>query len=76
MPLYDYRCQQCESVSELLISANAAATCPKCGSQALERLLSAPVPTGRTKKALAAARAQAAREGHFSNYAPSERPRR
>jgi hypothetical protein len=42
----------------------------------MERLLSAPVPSGRSKTLIAGARAQAAREGHFSNYKPSERPRR
>ncbi|MET0384749.1 MAG: zinc ribbon domain-containing protein [Polyangiales bacterium] len=75
MPLYDYRCPKCQSVSELLVSHTASPTCPQCGDK-LERLLSAPVPPGRTKDLVKRARALAASEGHFSNYAPSERPKR
>jgi putative FmdB family regulatory protein len=77
MPLYDYRCQQCQSVSELLImSSSTTAACPQCGSEAMEKLLSAPVPPGRSKALIASSRARAAREGHFSNYSPSEIPKR
>jgi putative FmdB family regulatory protein len=76
MPLYDFRCQQCETVSELLIRAGTGAVCPECGSEKLEKLLSAPNATGRTQTFLNNARKVAAAEGHFSNYSRSERPRR
>lgn len=76
MPLYDFRCQQCETVSELLIRAGAGAVCPECGSERLEKLLCAPNATGKTQGLLKNARTVAAAQGHFSNYSRSERPRR
>jgi len=41
----------------------------------MEKLLSCPAPPGQSAGIIASARAKAAREGHFSNYSPSERPR-
>ncbi|HEX75706.1 MAG TPA: zinc ribbon domain-containing protein [Dehalococcoidia bacterium] len=43
MPVYDYKCQQCEKVSEILVrsSDSKAIRCPSCGSGQLERLVSA-----------------------------------
>ena len=42
MPIYDYRCRECGSASELFLrSSNAEARCPHCGSENLERLISA-----------------------------------
>jgi putative FmdB family regulatory protein len=73
MPLYDFRCQKCQGVSELLISSNATAQCPLCGSENMERLLSAPVPSGRTNDLVSRARRLAASQGHFSNYSAAER---
>jgi putative FmdB family regulatory protein len=38
MPLYEYRCQDCESEFEKLVRASAPqVACPKCGGQELER---------------------------------------
>ena len=76
MPLYDFRCQQCETVSELLLSGGASGVCPECGSDRLEKLLCAPNATGKTRALLKNARTAAAAQGHFSNYSRSERPRR
>lgn len=45
MPIYDFKCQQCGKVSEFLLSSTSDSkepTCPSCGSQNLERLISAP----------------------------------
>jgi hypothetical protein len=50
-------------------------TCPTCGSQQLEKQVSAPVAPGQSAAIIANARRRAAKAGHFSNYAPSERPR-
>ena len=75
MPIYDYHCRQCGKDFELLINRSTVPACPKCGSQSLEKRLSLPAPQGRTADLLSRARTQAAREGHFSHYAPSERPR-
>lgn len=42
MPIYDYRCRACGSVSEVLIRRSSdGVSCPQCGSQDVERLVSA-----------------------------------
>ena len=45
MPIYDFKCHACGKVSEFLLATstiNKALTCPDCGSQNLEKLISAP----------------------------------
>lgn len=76
MPIYDYRCSACGKESEMLVSGDAAPACPHCGQNALDKLISAPSAPGRSAKMIASVRRRAAREGHFSHYAKSERPRR
>lgn len=76
MPIYDFHCKECERDFEALVRGSAAPACPECGSSQVEKLVSLPAPQGKTSGILARARTQAAREGHFSNYAPSERPGR
>ena len=73
MPIYDYRCLDCAHMSELLMKVNAAPVCPKCGSQAMEKLVSMPAPQGKSIGIIARGRAQAAREGHLSNFSRKER---
>lgn len=75
MPLYDFRCNDCNKTFELLVKLSATPVCPECGSEKLEKLVALPAPPGQTAALLSRARAQAAKEGHFSNYKPSERPR-
>ncbi len=75
MPLYDYRCSDCNKTFELLIKLSESPVCPQCGSQNLDKQVSLPAPPGQTAALLSKARAQAAKEGHFSHYKPSERPR-
>ena len=75
MPIYDYRCKDCDKTFELLVKASTVPACPACASMQLEKLVSAPAPQGQIKGIVSSARAQASREGHFSNYKPSERPR-
>jgi len=56
MPIYEYRCRDCDATFEALVRDSNAVTCPQCGSSSLDKLLSAPVmlsgrtarPTGRT----------------------------
>lgn len=76
MPIHDFHCSKCDLTFEVLVRGSVAPACPQCGSEALEKLVSTPAAPGKTSGILARARAQAAREGHFSNYAPSERPKR
>lgn len=75
MPLYDYRCTACQATFERLVKAGAEPDCPHCGSTRLERQVALTAPQMQTPKILRRARQQAAREGHFSHYAPSERPK-
>jgi putative FmdB family regulatory protein len=41
MPIYDFKCHQCGSVTEVFVrGADQAVNCPDCGSSNLERLIS------------------------------------
>jgi len=42
MPVYDYKCQVCGEISEILIRSgrNDFVKCPVCGSSKMDRLLS------------------------------------
>ena len=75
MPLYGYRCATCDKEFELLVRVSDTPACPTCGSTVLTQLVSRPAPEGRSKGLIQSARAQAAREGHFSHYGRSERPK-
>lgn len=75
MPLYSFHCTKCNKDSELLIGSSEKPVCPSCGSKKMERLVSLTAPPGKTRGILKAARAQAAREGHLSNFSRSERGR-
>lgn len=75
MPLYDFHCSDCDTTSELLTRAsdNTPPVCPKCGSARISKLMAIPAAPGKIKGFLARQRAQANREGHFSNCSPEER---
>lgn len=75
MPLYDFHCRKCDKEFELLVSLSATPACPECGGTEMQKCVSLTAPKGKTAGILANARAQASKEGHFSNYAASERPR-
>jgi putative FmdB family regulatory protein len=75
MPLYSYHCGKCDKDVELLISSSETPVCPDCGSKKLERLVSLTAPAGKSRGIIKSARAQAAREGHLSNFSRSERRR-
>lgn len=75
MPIYDYRCNGCNKTFELLVRSSNVPACPVCGSMQLEKLVSCPAAPGQTAGIISQARFQAAREGHFSNYKASERPK-
>jgi putative FmdB family regulatory protein len=68
MPLYDFHCPDCAVDFELLMRVNDTPICPKCGSHTVNRLISRVSPPGKAKGIAAAARAQARREGHLSNF--------
>ncbi|SEK14287.1 FmdB family zinc ribbon protein [Paraburkholderia diazotrophica] len=73
MPLYDYLCRNCALHFEALVRAGTTPLCPRCRSTSLDKQVSAPCAPARSKAIIAAARRQAAREGHFSNYTATER---
>lgn len=74
MPLYDFRCNTCNNTMEILARHDSTPACPECGD-AMEKLVSAPQAPGKSAGIIASARAQASREGHFSNYKKSEKPK-
>lgn len=43
MPIFDYKCQECGEVSEIFVNQadNKSIICPICGSEKMERLISA-----------------------------------
>ena len=43
MPIYEYKCEQCDHQLEILqkISAEPVKTCPDCGQEGLRKLISA-----------------------------------
>lgn len=73
MPLYDYRCDACDKQFELLVRSTDVPACPTCGTLEIKRLISAIAPAGKAKAVAGSMRAAAAREGHLSNFRPSER---
>lgn len=75
MPLFDYRCSQCNHSFELLVKSSTIPTCPACASTQVDKQVSLPAQPGKTAGMIARARSQAAGEGHFSNYKASERPK-
>ncbi|MCD6506841.1 zinc ribbon domain-containing protein [Candidatus Poribacteria bacterium] len=43
MPIYEYRCKECgERIEVLIRSEEEIPSCPNCGSEQMERLLSVP----------------------------------
>jgi putative FmdB family regulatory protein len=73
VPLYNYHCDVCDKQFELLVRSADVPACPTCGTVQIRRLISAIAPAGRAKAVAGSMRAAAAREGHLSNFRPSER---
>jgi putative FmdB family regulatory protein len=42
VPIYDFKCQECGTVSEILLRSadDQAVHCPDCGSDSMEKLIS------------------------------------
>jgi len=54
MPIYEYRCQECQQLFQKLQSVSAGTngiTCPSCGSPRVERQLSVFASTSRADAA-------------------------
>ena len=74
MPLYDFYCGKCNETFELLVKLSSTPACPNCSGE-ITKQVSCPVAPGQSAGIINSARQRAAREGHFSNYKPSERPK-
>ena len=59
MPIYEYSCRTCGEAFEALVRVGASASCPKCASVDLERLISAPAIKSGTTHASAMKAAKA-----------------
>ena len=44
MPMFDFLCSACQNQFEELVFGDEKASCPKCGEQNIERMVSAPSP--------------------------------
>lgn len=75
MPLYTYQCKKCDKIFETLILGSEKASCPACRGKKLDWLPGIPSPPPWSKTVVKAARAQAFREGHLSNYSKSDQER-
>lgn len=75
MPIYSYHCATCAEDIELLVGLSETPVCPRCSGIKLERLVSRTAPAGKSRGIIKAARSQAAREGHLSNFSRAERRR-
>ncbi|MDP3842122.1 MAG: zinc ribbon domain-containing protein [Oxalobacteraceae bacterium] len=73
MPIFDFHCKACDNRFERLVRSSSV---PACGRADVKKQISAPAAPGQSADLISRARAQAAREGHFSNYRPSELPRK
>ena len=40
MPIYEYECQDCKKVSEILVFSSLEPECPRCGSRRLKKIMS------------------------------------
>ncbi|GGF77581.1 hypothetical protein GCM10007301_41900 [Azorhizobium oxalatiphilum] len=72
MPLFSFHCATCDKDVELLMRLSDTPICPACGGKEMHRLLSRVAPDLKTPGLMKAARAQARREGHTSNFSRSE----
>ncbi len=55
MPIYEYRCEECEEGFELFVRSVARQTtpaCPKCGSRRVKRAISLFGVAGRSSSSL------------------------
>jgi putative FmdB family regulatory protein len=67
MPIYEFRCRTCGQQFEVLVRGPGAPACPACAATALDKLVAAVAPPGKSAAIKARARALARREGHLSN---------
>ncbi|WP_085317822.1 FmdB family zinc ribbon protein [Derxia lacustris] len=72
MPIYEFHCKACDEQYEVLVRSSTVVTCPKCGSQDAERLVSRIAPHGKIPEMRRKMRAMAAAGGDTSNFSKKE----
>jgi putative FmdB family regulatory protein len=55
MPIFEYRCGECERAFEAFVTADRSAECPSCGSVRLVKQLSSPGMVGVSSESKPAA---------------------
>lgn len=75
MPVLTYECKKCGKTFDAFLLSGEKAACPKCGGKKLEWIPGGVFEEPKSKGKIKAARAQAEREGHMSNYSRSSRQR-
>lgn len=73
MPIFVYRCLDCENRFEVLVRGSSVPVCTACGSADLAKCIAAPATLGKSNRIVSTARRLANKEGHFSNYTRAER---
>jgi putative FmdB family regulatory protein len=53
MPIFEYSCKACHNQFEKLVRGTSVPSCPECGSEDLEKLLSLPAVKSDATRALA-----------------------
>ena len=71
MPLFEYRCETCSHVVEILVRNGEQPACPECGSVELEKQLALPAikTSGTHGKAMAAAKRRDKAQGQERMHA-------
>ena len=74
MPIYEYRCRNCEKEFELIVRSASTPACPHCKSADLERRVSLPAVKSETthKLAMAAAKRRDKKDASEKNRAQRE----
>jgi putative FmdB family regulatory protein len=47
MPIYEYRCRECNTTFEMLVRRGTTVACPDCGSLSVGKQISAPFVSSR-----------------------------
>ncbi|WP_174510881.1 FmdB family zinc ribbon protein [Methylocella tundrae] len=72
MPLYAYKCQDCDADFELLVRTSDVPACPSCASEKLQQQIARICVDIKYPAVAKSWRKAAAREGDLSNFSKQE----
>ena len=72
MPLYAYKCQNCNADCELLVRSSDVPVCPSCGSEKLQQQVAKIAVEIKYPAIAKSGRQAAARGGDLSNFSKKE----